>query len=107
MKMPIKGSEFHVLLGDIKLSAESESRIQAGIQSLVNSELVAYKPNPDDSGRPSKNPFGPGGNPHIVIPPIKWPGYILMRLKDINVFKENINQVFEIQNLSKEIVLKG
>lgn len=105
--MSIKGSEFHVLLGDIKLSAESESRIQAGIQSLVNSELVAYKPNPDDSGRPPRNPFGPGGNPHIVIPPIKWPGYILMRLKDINVFKENIPQVIDVQGLSKSGMLNG
>jgi hypothetical protein len=107
MKMPIKGSEFHVLLGDIKLSAESESRIQAGIQSLVNSELVAYKPNPDGPDRPPRNPFGTGGNPHIVIPPIKWPGYILLRMKDINVFKENILQVSEMQNLSKEMTLKG
>lgn len=105
--MSIKGSEFHVLLSDIKLSAESESRIQAGIQSLVNSELVAYKPNPDDSGRPPRNPFGTGGNPHIVIPPIKWPGYILLRLKDVANIKESIPQVIDVQGLSKSGMFEG
>ena len=98
----MKGSEFHVLLGDVKLSVESEARIQAGIQSLVNQELVAYKPNPDDSGKPPKNPFGiGGGGPHIIIPPIKWPGYILMRIRDINALPGSLNQVNEIEKLSR------
>jgi hypothetical protein len=102
MNTTMKGSEFHVLLGDVKLSSESEARIQAGIQSLVNQELVAYKPNPDDSGKPPKNPFGTGGGgPHIIIPPIKWPGYILMRLKDLNSLPGVLNQVNEIEKLSR------
>jgi hypothetical protein len=107
MDMPIKGSEFHVLLGDIKLSAESEARIQAGIQSMVNQELVAYKPNPDDSGKPPKNPFGPGGGPHIIIPPIKWPGYILWNIKDFSVLPNLGSQLAEFQNISKNGMFRG
>jgi hypothetical protein len=106
MEMPIKGSEFHVLLGDIKLSAESEARIQSGIQSIVNQELTAYKPNPDDSGKPPKNPFGPGGSPHIVIPPINWKGYILWSLKDLSVIPNVGSQLAEIQGISKNGMLR-
>jgi hypothetical protein len=97
----MKGSEFHVLLGEVKLSSESEARIQAGIQTLVNQELVGYTPNPDDSGTPHRNPFGTGGNPHIVIPPIKWPGYILMRINDIPSLSHAMQNVIDIQKFSQ------
>ncbi len=100
--MPINGSEFHVLLGDIKLSAESEARIQAGIQTLVNQELVGFTPNPDDSGKPHRNPFGGGGTPHIIIPPIKWPGYILLRVKDLGALVNVGPQVIDIQKFSQK-----
>lgn len=80
-KSNAKGSEFHVILGDIKLSADAEKRIEGLIQQAVLSELVSYKPNPDDPypRNPWPGPWpGPLG-PIVVIPPIRWPGFIIFR----------------------------
>lgn len=94
MKEYKKGSEFHVLLGDIQLSEAAEARIEARIQSVVMDELVSYKPNPDDPDRPHRGPFGPHGpfgGPVVVIPPIHWKGWILYK----NVLQQE--RVKEIQ----------
>lgn len=91
----IKGTEFHVLLGDIKLSADAEARIEQGIQSLVMSELSAYKPDPNapDKKRPKKGPF-------VVIPPIPWPGFIIRDIRDLSTLKDN---VLEMEKLAQQV----
>lgn len=88
-----KGSEFHVILGNIKLSAAAEARIQSGIQSVVMSELAGYKPNPDDT---PKSPFPWGST--IVIPPIRWPGFIMFRdVVDNGLVKQLNEQALNIR----------
>jgi hypothetical protein len=93
------GNEFYVKLENIQLSAESVGRIEAGIQSLVMSELAGYKPNPDDP-----YPTGPwppkGWRPHwpiIVRPPRPWPGLIARKLLPKEIAGLNINE--ELANL--------
>ena len=75
------GSEFHVILGDIKLSAEAEKRIEAQIQQVVLAELAGYKPNPDDTRppRPWPGPWSGSFGQLVIVPPIKWPGFIIFR----------------------------
>lgn len=92
--MAIKGSEFHVVLGNMKLSRESEQRISSAIQAAVLSELAAYKPNPDDPGNPfgPKVPGGGGPHPHIVLRP-EWLGIIMHRLEGLR----------ELEGVTKEL----
>jgi hypothetical protein len=81
-----KGSEFHVLLSGLKLSAEMEKKIESGIQTVVASALAGY-PNPDDPDG-NDGPIGGGSGPkpggslgvHVVIPSLRWKGYWIKTL---------------------------
>jgi hypothetical protein len=80
--MAQKGSEFHVKLDGIKLSGESEKRIEASIQAAVMNELAGFKPNPDDPTGSSTHLK----NPIIIIKPHPWPGLIAKKIlpNDLN-----------------------
>ncbi|GAB3717400.1 hypothetical protein GCM10027592_59480 [Spirosoma flavus] len=100
-----KGSEFHVLLSGMKLPAQLERKIAAGIQSVVSSALAGY-PNPDD---PDGNDgpaggggaFPGGGGPHVVIPPSRWKGYWIKVLD--RDFKVSLDQI----KVQEELLQKG
>ena len=79
--MPKNTSEFHVKLEGIKFSSKVEKRIEAGIQSLIMNELAGYKPNPDD---PDGRTPGLLGNPIIIVKPKLWPGFIVMKLEQLD-----------------------
>ncbi|GAB3997709.1 hypothetical protein GCM10028807_43430 [Spirosoma daeguense] len=101
-----KGSEFHILLSGMKLPAQLENKIAAGIQSVVASALAGY-PNPDDpDGNDGPvggggNPFPGGGGPHVVIPSIRWKGYWIKALGDD--FRVSLDEV----KIQQEMLQKG
>ncbi len=87
------GSEFHVLLSGMKLSAKLENKIALRIQAAVSSVLSDY-PNPDDpdgndgpAGGGGRGPFpGGGGLAYVAIPSIRWKGYWIKALgKDFRI----------------------
>ena len=88
-----KDTEFYVRLENIQLSDAAVASIESGIQGLIMSELVGYKPNPDDPN-PPKGRRPPIGGPIIIRPPRPWPGLIARKLlpKDIQTLgiKENL-----------------
>lgn len=67
---------FHVKLEGLELSNDARERVQAGIQAVVLRELAAYKPNPDDNGKPSRH-LGGGV---VIVPPKQWWGFIVRQL---------------------------
>lgn len=106
-----KGSEFHVLLSGLKLSAKLEKKIALSIQSAVSSVLSEY-PNPDDPDGDDgpdgggRGPFpGGGGLPYAVIPSIRWKGYWIkalgrdfkVNLSEIEVQQKQLQQGVQIQ----------
>ncbi|MBD2702211.1 hypothetical protein IC229_16280 [Spirosoma sp. BT702] len=91
-----KGSEFHVLLSGMKLPARLESKIAAGIQTVVASALAGY-PNPDDPDGDDGpaggggGSFPGGGGSHVVIPPSRWKGYWIKAIgRDLKVSLDEI-----------------
>lgn len=78
-----KGSEFHVVLGGLKLPEHIENRVAAGIQHVIDSALGEL-PNPDDpdgndgpaGGKHPHGPFLGAGitGSYLVIPSLKWKG---------------------------------
>lgn len=98
-----KNAEFHVLLSGVDLPEEVEKRIELRIQEVVTSELAGFRPNPDDPGRPPRKGPIPGG-PYIVIPPIKWPGYILRALGK-NLAQINGQELRQLEEISQRGML--
>ena len=106
-----KGSEFHVVLGGLKLSDKLENRIASEIQRVVAAALTDY-PNPDDPDG-DDGPFGgrrPHGTgrfgPYVIIPSKEWLGRWLQLVgKDFKVNTDQINQIE--RNLQKGIQQVG
>lgn len=91
-------TEFYVKLENIRLPDASVKRIEAGIQSIVMSELVGYTPDPDKpyppKGWPPKGwkPIGP----IIIRPPRPWPGLIARKLIDKDLLSLGIDKTIDI-----------
>ncbi|AUD04843.1 hypothetical protein [Spirosoma pollinicola] len=94
-----KGSEFHVVLGGLKLSDKLENHIASEIQRVVAAALTDY-PNPDDpdgddglAGGRRQHGTGRFG-PYVVIPSKDWLGRWLQLVgKDFRVNPEVVGQL--------------